>query len=267
MNKFLLATFDTEAAADAGLQALQKLHRSGDITLYATGVLARDAQGRLSVCKGMPTGTDDGKLTGLAMGSLIGLLGGPMGLAIGALTGTAAGAVRDFAVAGVGIDFIEEAQIRLQAGKVALLAEIEEEWVVPVDVALEAAGGQVLRRGRTDGAEAQFDHDIVVLEAEIDELEAEAKQAGGTALARVQTRLDDARSSLERALQRARDRVETLRLEAEAKTASLKAQWEQTQGDVKHRVDQRLQRVKKAYHARGAKLSRAWALTKEAFAT
>jgi hypothetical protein len=41
MNKFLLAVFDNEPAADVGPRALQVLHRSGDITLHATGVLAR----------------------------------------------------------------------------------------------------------------------------------------------------------------------------------------------------------------------------------
>jgi hypothetical protein len=85
---------------------------------------------------------------GLALGSLVGLLGGPVGLAVGALTGTLVGAMRDIWVAGVDIDFIAQAQARLQTGKVALVAEIEEEWVVPVDTALEAVGGQVLRRSR-----------------------------------------------------------------------------------------------------------------------
>jgi uncharacterized membrane protein len=266
MNKLLLATFDTEAAAAAGLQALQTLHRSGDITLYATGMLSRDAQGLLVVHKGLDTDTDGGKVTGLAVGSLIGLLGGPVGLAIGAVTGSAAGALRDFWVAGVGLDFIEDAQRHLQPGKVALLAEVEEEWIVPVDMALEAAGGQVLRRGRADVAEAQFDHDISAFKAEIEELEAEAAQAGGAALARVKTRLDTAKEGLDGAVQRAHARADALRLEADAKAVSLKLQWEQTQGDVRARIDQRMQRVRKAYHARGAKLSRAWSLTKEALA-
>lgn len=264
MNKFLLAVFNTEASAEAGLQALHHLHRAGDITLYASGVVSRDAQGHLVVHKGLNTGTDGGKATGLAIGSLIGLLGGPVGMAIGAVTGTAAGALRDYWMAGVGIDFIEDAQRHLKPGKVALLAEIEEEWIVPVDVAIEAAGGQILRRGRTDVAEAQFEHDIAAFKAEIEELQAEASQARGTALARVRQRLEMAQAGLDGAVQRARAQVDTLRLEADARSASLKAQWEQTQGEVKVRIDHRMQRVKKAYHTRGAKLSRAWNLTKEA---
>jgi hypothetical protein len=41
MNKFLLAFFDNEPAADVGPQALRTLHRAGESTLHATGVLAR----------------------------------------------------------------------------------------------------------------------------------------------------------------------------------------------------------------------------------
>jgi hypothetical protein len=38
MNKLLVADFDDEPAADAGLKALRALHAAGDITLDANGV-------------------------------------------------------------------------------------------------------------------------------------------------------------------------------------------------------------------------------------
>jgi uncharacterized membrane protein len=264
MNKLLLAVFETEADANVGLQALHTLHRSGEITLYATGIVARDAQGGLSVRKGLDIGAAGGMAAGLALGSLIGLLGGPLGLATGAVAGSAAGALRDFWVAGVGLDFIDDAERQLQPGKVALLAEIEEEWIVPVDVALEAAGGVVMRRGRSDLAEAGFHHDIETIEAEIAELQAEASAVGGAAQAHVKARLMAAQAALDAAVQRRLERVSVLRDEADAKTRALQAQWAETQGDVKARVDQRLQRVQKAYHARGAKLAHAWGLAREA---
>ena len=49
MNKMLFAVFDNEIAAQAGLQALHKLHSQGDITVYDTGVLAKDGQGVVTV--------------------------------------------------------------------------------------------------------------------------------------------------------------------------------------------------------------------------
>lgn len=265
MNKMLVAVFDNETAAAAGLHALRRLHADGDITLYATGVVTKDAAGAVIVTKSLdqvPLGT----ATGLAVGSLIGLLGGPVGMATGALTGTVVGAVRDFWVAGVGLDFIEEAERHLQPGKVALVAEIEEEWVIPVDSALEAAGGHAFRRSRSEVAEALYDHDIVAFKAEIRELESEASHASGVAKAKLQTKLDAAGARLDAAVRRAQQRVDTLKLEADAKAEALKAQLSQAKGDVKARIEDRVKRVKSAYHARGAKLSRAWSLTKEALA-
>lgn len=265
MNKLLLAFFDNEAAADAGLKALRTLHAQGDITLYATGVLAKDAQGVVSVRKSLDPGPV-GAATGLALGSLIGLLGGPVGVVVGAVTGTVAGALRDFWAAGVGLDFIEEAEKHLQPGKVVLLADLEEEWVTPADAALEAAGGRVMRRTRSELADARFDHDIAAFKSEISELEAEASQASGAVKTRLQAKLATAKGSLDAAVQRAQHQLDTLKHEADAKADSLKLQLSQAQGDARARLEARVNRVKGAYHARGAKLSQAWELTKQALA-
>jgi uncharacterized membrane protein len=263
MNKMLVAVFDNETAADAGLQALRTLHAAGDITLYATGVLAKDAEGVVSVKKSMDPGPV-GTATGLAVGSLIGLLGGPAGVSIGAVTGTVVGAVRDFWVAGVGLDFIEETEKHLQPGKVALVAEIEEEWVIPIDAALEAAGGRVFRRTRTEVAEARFDHDIAAFKSEFKELESEASHASGAAKIKLQAKLATAKTSLDSAVHRTQKRVDTLKPEADAKAEALRLQLSQAKSDVEGRIEDRMKRVKTAYHARGAKLAQAWSLTKEA---
>lgn len=263
MNKLLFAVFDNETAADAGLQALHKLHAQGDITVFATGVVAKDTAGKVSVKQSMDAGPI-GTGVGLAVGSLIGLLGGPVGVAVGAVTGTAMGAVRDFWAAGVGLDFVEDAEKMLLPGKVALLAEIEEEWVIPVDAALEAAGGRVLRRTRSEVAEAQFDHDIAAFKAEIKDLESEASHASGATKAKLQTKIAAAKGSLDAAVHRAQQRVDALKKEADAKAESLKVQLNQATGDMKARLEERVKHVKSAYHARGAKLSQAWHLTKEA---
>ena len=220
MNKMLVSIFDSEAAADAGLQALHKLHAGGDITLYATGVLVKDANGKVTVKKSMDPGPV-GTSVGLAVGGLIGLLGGPVTMAVGALTGAVAGAVRDLWVAGVGLDFVEETERLLKPGKVALVAEVEEEWVMPIDSALEAAGGHVFRHTRTEVAEVQFDQDIAALKSEIKELEAEASHASGAAKTILQAKLTTAKASLDAAVHRAKQRVEMLKQEADAKAESI----------------------------------------------
>jgi uncharacterized membrane protein len=265
MNKLLIAVYDNETAADTGLQALHQLHVQGDVTVYATGVIAKDADGQVSLKHALDAGPI-GTGVGLAVVSLIGLLGGPVGLAVGTVTGPLVGAVRDFWVAGVGLDFIEEAQSLLLPGKVALLAEIEEEWVVAVDAALEAAGGRILRRTRAEVAEDQFDHDIGTFKAEIAELESEASHVGGVAKEKLRTKIAAAKVNLDAAVERSQQRVDALKQEADAKVEALKVQMKHAKGDRKTRIEDRVKQVKGAYHARGAKLSQAWRLTKEALA-
>lgn len=156
---------------------------------------------------------------GLAVGSLIGLLGGPVGLTVGA--------VRDFWVAGLELDFIEEAQTLLLLGKVALLAEIEEEWVIPVDAALEAVGGQILRRTRAEVAEDRFDHDIATFNAEITELESEASHVGAVSKDKLHTKIAAAKGSLKAAVQRSQQRVDALKHDTgrAAWTATWRIRW------------------------------------------
>jgi uncharacterized membrane protein len=263
MNKLMISIFDNETAANAGLHALRKLHNDGDITLYATGVVAKNAAGELSVKQAdgqAPLGTG----LGLAVGSLIGLLGGPAGVAVGAATGAVAGAVRDFWVAGVSLDFVEEASKHLQAGKAAVVAEIEEEWVIPVDTALEKAGGIVFRRTRSDIFDEQVNHDMAALKSEISELEAELADAGGAAAIKLKTKIAAATGRLGDAAKSARERVRRIEAEAGHKADAFKAQLVQANDAVKGKVEDRVKRVKSGFHTRGAKLSRAWGLTKEA---
>ena len=265
MNKMLVAVFDNEVAADAGLRALRKLHADGEITLYAAAVMVKDAKGGVTVRKAVD---DDsiGVVTGMAVGSLIGLLGGPMGVAIGAAAGSVAGAVREFWGAGVGLDFIETSDKHLQAGKSAVVAEIEEEWVIPVDAALEAVGGRVFRRSRTEVAEAQVDSDIVAFKSEIRDLESETARASGTLRTKLQDRIVAAKENLDLAMDRGRNVAETLKKEAEWKAEALRVQLSQVNAEMRDRIETRVNQVGRAYHSRGAKLSQAWSLTKEALA-
>lgn len=263
MNKMLIAIFDTEATAHEGLVALRQLHNEGDITLYATGVVAKDLAGTVSVPSSMEH-SPSGAGLGLAVGGLIGLLGGPLGLLIGASTGAVAGTLRDMWVVGVGMDFIEEAERHMAPGKVALVAELDEEWITPVDAALAPLGAVVLRRARSEVLEARFDQDIAALKAEIQALEAEAEHASESAQAGLQAKLMAAQASLDAALQRAQQQVESLKAEADAKAQALKDQLNDARSGMHDRIDARLKRVKSGYHARGHKLSQAWSLTKEA---
>jgi uncharacterized membrane protein len=60
--------------------------KDGDISLYATAVIAKDSTGGIHVKQSADSGPI-GTAVGLFTGSMVGLLAGPVGMAIGAAAG------------------------------------------------------------------------------------------------------------------------------------------------------------------------------------
>jgi uncharacterized membrane protein/sporulation protein YlmC with PRC-barrel domain len=169
MDKMLVVVFDSELKAYEGSRALQELEGDGSINLYAKAVITRDASGKVEVKQAGdmgPVGTAVGMLTG----SLIGLIGGPVGMAIGAYAGSVGGMVYDLGNAGVGEDFLADVEKSLLPGKSAVVAEVWEEWTMPVDARMEALGGVTFRRTRSEVQEDQIERDVAALDAELTEL-------------------------------------------------------------------------------------------------
>ncbi len=263
MDKMIVAVFDSEKEAYEGTRALQEMHAEGNISLYAMAVIAKEPNGKVAIKQAAdhgPTGT----VLGLATGSLIGLLGGPVGMAVGAAAGTLGGALADLSNVGVGADFLDEVAQSLRPGKVAVVAEVEEQWVIPVDSRMEDVGGTVYRRSRSDVVDAQFERDIAALNADLDQLQAELRDATSQAKAKLQAKVDAARQRLESAKNQAKSRAESFKKEADAKIQLLNEQATKAQGEMKARLEKRAAEVKADYDARSSKLSQAWKLTKEA---
>jgi len=263
MDKMMVVVFNSEKDAYEGARAIKELHAEGDLVLYAMAVIAKDANGKVAMKESFdewPVGT----ALGLATGALIGLLGGPVGVAVGAAAGTLGGSLIDLAEIGVGADFLGEVSQALRPGKTAVVAEVEEQWVIPVETRMEDLGGTVFRRSRSDVVDAQIERNVAALNAEAELLQAEAKDATGKAKAKLQAKVDDAKQRLESARNQAKSRAESLKQEADAKIKSLKEQATKARGDMKARLEKRAAEVKADCDARSNKLSQAWQLTKEA---
>jgi len=106
---------DDGCSAEAGTPVLRALHDGGEITRHVFGVVAGDATGKIRIEQGVdPT----------SMG-----------------TGT-----------GTGLDLVPEADGRLRPGKVAVIAEVDEDRVAMVNASTEAIGGVGHRGARADVA-------------------------------------------------------------------------------------------------------------------
>jgi uncharacterized membrane protein len=264
-DKMIVVVFDNEKKAYEGSKALKDLHAEGSITLYASAVIAKDADGKVTVKQAADQGPL-GTAVGLVTGSLIGLLGGPVGVAIGAYVGTVGGVLYDLAKVGVSEDFLSEVGQQLHPGKVAVVAEVWEEWVMPVDTRMEAAGGVVFRRARGEVLDYQIERDAAALKAEIADLKAEYARADKEAKEKLQAKMSAAKAKLQATQDRAKAALEATKREMDAKMKSLKEQMAKAQADRKAKLEKRIAEVQSDYTRRTDKLKQAWELTKEALA-
>ena len=266
MDKMIVTVFNNESSAYKGVQALRELHAEGSLTLYAMAVIAKDSQGAVSDVKQ----TDDrgplGTVLGLATGSLIGLLGGPVGIAAGAMAGTVAGLLYDLAQAGIGVDFWDEVSQQLLPGKTAVVAEVDEEWVTPLDTRMDALGGIVVRRARGEFIDAQIERETAADKAELAKLKAEREHAVGEAKAKLQAKVDAVRKRLQARRDQLKERIAAIKREGEAKVKSLQEQAAKAKGERKAKLEERIAKSRADHEARVDKLSQAWQLVREAAA-
>ena len=263
MDKILVVVFDSELKAYDGSRALQELQSEGSIYLYSKAVIARDASGEVAVKQQGdmgPVGTSVGLLTG----SLIGLIGGPVGLVLGAGAGTVGGMFYDLAHLGVGEDFLYEVEKSLLPGKAAVVAEVWEDWTLPVDNCMESIGGVVFRRMRGEIVDAQIERDGAALSAELAELESERDQANAEAKEKLQKRVDAAKVKLQATQDAIQARIEASQKETDAKIKSLQAHMAKENGERKARREARVAELKADQKRRTDLLKQAWDLTRKA---
>jgi uncharacterized membrane protein len=222
MDRMLVVVFDNETNAYEGKKALLQLDREGSISVYAYAVLAKHADGTASVKQGDDSGPL-GTLLGTSLGSLIGLLGGPMGLAIGATAGFAAGSAADIDNARIGDDFIADVTKQLLPNRVALVAEIEEDWTTPVDTRMEVIGGTVFRRALSEARKTSNEEEVNAMKADLAQMKAEHAKAHADHKSKLHEKINQLDSKIQAQLQKAKDRRAAAEKEAQAKVQILKA--------------------------------------------
>ena len=222
MDRMLVVVFDDETKAYEGKQALLQLDGEGSISVYGYAVLAKQPDGTATVKQGDDMGPI-GTLLGTSLGSLIGVLGGPMGVAAGAGAGFFGGATADLYNSGIGDDFLDDITKFLTPNKVAVVAEIEEEWTTPVDTRMEAIGGTVFRRALADVEDTIHDEHVAAMKADLAQMKAEYAKSHADRKAKLQEKINQLDSKIQTQLQNAKERREAAERQAQAKVQVLKA--------------------------------------------
>ncbi len=243
MERMLVVVFENELKAYDGSRALKALDLEGSISIHAGAVMKKNDDGTVTVKE---AGDDFPVRTvgGTAVGALIGLLGGPIGVVVGAAGGTFAGAVWDLHHAGVNTDFVSEVSTRLTPGKWAIVADISEDWVTPVDTRMEAVGGTVFRVTRENVEDDQYARDVATIKADIAQLKAEQAKSRADQKAKLQAKIDNLNTKLQSKLAQAKQKSEQRAKEAKAKVDALEKKAARAKSEQKAAIEARIAEIK-----------------------
>jgi uncharacterized membrane protein len=249
MEKMLVVIFDSETKAYEGSHALAELDKEGSISIHAETVIQKNNDGTVTV-KRTESGFPIRTISGTAIGSLIGLLGGPAGVIMGAALGTTSGLIGDLYVANFDEEFLGDASAALKPGKFAVVADVSEEWITPVDTRMEAIGGVVFRTPRQYFEEERRAKDIAALREELDRARAEQARVQDERKAKMQAKIDELNRKLQRQVDQGKQRSEQLKSETEAKLDALQKKAATAHGETKAAINGRITEIrKKTEHA------------------
>jgi uncharacterized membrane protein len=253
LEKMIVVVFDTEYKAHEGEEALKELDKEGTISVHAASVIKKSSDGKAELLKTKEE-FPIGAVGGTAIGSLIGLLGGPVGVFVGATGGALLGAFDDLYRSGVNAEFVDDVSATLTAGKFAVIADISEEWISPLDVKMEKLGGQVMRTRKRYVEADQMKSDVAALDEEIKQLEKEAKNARGEHKAKLQAKIDKLKEKRQKKIERAKQRLEQIKKEHDAKVQALKEKAAKARGETKAAIEARVTQINKNYQETLTKL-------------
>jgi uncharacterized membrane protein len=222
MDRLLVVVFDAESKACEAKKALHELDREDVIAVFDQAVVARNKDGSATVRQSdglTPVRT----LGGTVLGALIGLLGGPVGVGLGAGLGMAAGAAMDVSNARICEDFVEDVREKLTPEKFALVAEISEDSISPVDTRMEALGGTVYRRALKEVKRTFHDDNVAAMKADRAQLTAEQAKAHADRKAKLQEKINELDSKIEARIERAKQRRQAAEAQEKAKAELLQA--------------------------------------------
>jgi len=234
MDRMLVVIFDAESKAFEGKKALHELDREDIITVFDQAVVARNKDGSATV-RQIDGPTPVRTLGGTLLGALIGLLGGPVGFGLGAGLGMAAGAAMDVSNAQICEDFVEDVREKLTPEKFALVAEISEDSISPVDTRMEALGGTVYRRALKEVKRTFHDDNVAAMKADRAQLTAERAKADAERKAKLQEKINELDSKIEARIERAKQRRQAAEAQEKAKAEFLQARAAAMKANAPHK--------------------------------
>ncbi len=275
MDKFVVVVVPEEKKAYEGLRALQELHEEGSITVWGTAVVQRAPDGVLEIKQSNEQGPL-GFGVGALLGGLIGIFAGPVGVGVGAAAGSAVGGSVDLADVHLSADFLESIKVELAPGNYAVVAEISEEWITPLDARMDALGAKVLREPKAEFAGQLWEKWAAARKAELADRKKELAerisrrkyQHEDAKASRMEAKLESevarAASKLQKTLDETQQQLDKTRGELKAKMAALEKQAAKVTPETRKWIEVRTAELSHDLEERQKKLERAYDLTWQA---
>ncbi|MBV7533137.1 DUF1269 domain-containing protein [Chitinophaga sp. sic0106] len=167
MTNLIIASFAQEAQAITAFHKLTELESIGDLTIYESVIVQKNAQGETGVVQTGNSTEGVRTLSGMALGTLVGAFAGPVGILAGMLLGTMGGAVWEANYFNFTEEFSRKVADSLKPGYTALIAEVDEDNEVFADTYIKSLGGTLLRTDVDFEYEKIVDDQVEALDEQI----------------------------------------------------------------------------------------------------
>jgi uncharacterized membrane protein len=144
MSTLLVVSFADSERTGQAASLIREMHADGSTKLYASTLVACDAQGRLT----MQTLTGEGiggTLVGGLIGGLAGLPAGVAGAIVGAAGGALIGAAADLVNQHSEAELADRVSRRLVPGMAAIAVDVADDGVASFEARMQALGAAIAR--------------------------------------------------------------------------------------------------------------------------
>ncbi len=245
MEKLIVVIFDDEMKANAGFEALRQLDQDGEISIYEARMIAKEPSGGIRFIDTTDELAFPVVAGATAVGAFVGLLSGPFGVVSGGMAGALISSIVHTAHLGITDAFVNDVSTALGPGKFAVVADISEDRLTPLDTRMEETGAVVFRQPRSEAVDRHLGLDPAAHRAEMEQLKAERAQAKSDRLLKIDARIEALRRKLEGALERDRRRMLLRQSQRDARIQALQVKADRAQGEVRRRLEARISELRR----------------------
>ena len=248
MEKLVAVVFDNEKAASEGARIFSEMNAAGSMDVPVMYMIKKDSERGVSTKEVGDDYLPVRTVAGTALGALAGALGGPVGAGAGAAAGALVGLIWDLYSIGVDQDFFIDVAAALTPGKSAIVAEVDEEWVSPLDTLMEGLGGVVYRSPKVTEQEDHWRRQIANARMQVEHLKIELAQARADRKAKLRAQIENLSKRIDAKLARAQARARQITQEYQAKVEALQAKADKEKRESSAAVEARIAKLR-AEHA------------------